>query len=91
VLPTFSYKIKYILIVIRKIFTFHKNLKTLEKYLQNFYKEFFLKDISPYSAEQLVEILTQFMQDLTYLWYVTIDNDFLIMKLSSGKSLQEIH
>lgn len=90
-LPTFSYKIKYTFLVIKKIFTFQKNIKALEKYLENFYKEFSLKDISLLSAEQLMEMLTKFMQDLSYLWYVTIDNDFLIMKFSSGKSLQEIH
>ncbi len=90
-LPTCIYTLKYICIVIKKIFTFYKNLHALEKYLDNFYKDFFSKDISSYSTEKLATMLTEFMQDLSYLWYVTIDNDFLIMKFSWGKNLQEIH
>lgn len=90
-LPKFWYKLKYFLLVLRKIFTFKRNLSELENYLEDFYDRFYSYDLKKYSLEGLQQMLDRFIQDLSYLWYVTIDNDFLIMKFQKGKNLQELN
>jgi pyruvate,water dikinase len=91
VLPSFFYRVKYWCIVIGKIFTFRRNLNVLERYLQNFYGDFFKKDLTVIPLEGLHAMLTGFVRDLSFLWYVTIDNDFLIMKFGKNGNLGEMN
>ncbi len=84
-------KIKYYLLVFKKIFTFKNGLIALEKYLLNFYKEFSEKNLKEISLEGLYNMQLNFVNNLSYLWFITIDNDFLIMIFSKNNSLQEIN
>jgi pyruvate,water dikinase len=90
-IPKISFKIKYVFILIYKIFTFDSKIKKLENYLDTFYKDFEKIDLKEYSLNDLYLLYKWFEQNLSYLWYITIDNDFVIMKMWKNLDLWTIN
>lgn len=90
-LPNFFFIIKYLFRVLVKIFTFQRNLRNLEQYLEIFYRDFATRKLKDITTEGLFHLLTRFMEELSRRWYVTIDNDFLIMKFMKEEGLSKMH
>jgi len=90
-IPKFLFKIKYIFILIYKIFTFDSKIKKLENYLEKFYKDFEKINLKEQSLNDLYLLYKGFEQNLSYLWYITIDNDFVIMKMWKNLDLWTIN
>ena len=89
--PNFLFKIKYMFILIYKIFTFDSKIKKLENYLEKFYKDFEKINLKEKSLNDLYILYKSFEQNLSYLWYITIDNDFVIMKMWKNLDLWTIN
>jgi len=89
--PNILFKIKYFFIIIYKIITFDSKINKLEKYLKNFYKNFDKINLKERNLNDLYLLYKEFEQNLSFLWYITIDNDFVIMKLSKDMDLWAIN
>lgn len=90
-IPNLLFKIKYIFILIYKIFTFDSKIKKLENYLEKFYNDFEKINLKEKSLNDLYLLYKGFEQNLSYLWYITIDNDFVIMKMGKNLDLWTIN
>lgn len=89
--PNIFFKIKYFFIIIYKIISFDFKIKKLEKYLKNFYKDFENINLKEKNLNDLYLLYKSFEENFCYLWYITIDNDFVIMKFSKNINLWEIN
>lgn len=90
-MPSFLFKIKYFFILIYKIITFDYKIKKLDNYLKKFYKDFKKINLETLNLNELYLLYKEFEQNLSYLWYITIDNDFVIMKLAKNIDLASIN
>ncbi len=90
-MPNYIFNFKYIIILIYKIFTFDFKIKKLENYLETFYKDFEKINLEEQSLNDLYLLYKDFEQNLSYLWYITIDNDFVIMKMWKNLDLWTIN
>ena len=90
-LPGFCFHIKYYCLLIWKIVVFPRKFKHLTHYLENFYEQFESLKLEHMSLSEVYVFYKQFESRLNAQWYLTIENDFVIMKMWKNLDLTTIN
>ncbi len=89
-IPTYKNKISYCFLLLRKLIVFPFKISSLKKQVKSFTKKMRDADIRNTQISTALIDLRGFVQEFAYAWYITIENDFLIMKLTKDMSLSMI-
>lgn len=90
-LPGFCFRIKYFFLVLWKMVTFRRKLKKLENYLEDFYVKFEKMNLETTTLGEVYFFYKQFESRLNASWHLTIENDFVIMKMWKNIDLRAIN